>query len=259
MKQCAFCLKSDHPFHDEEVFAKWIGRRFSEMQWTGIDLQTGKIRTTSKSRQIVGLICKDKICQPCNNNWMSVIENNVKPILGSLMDATRNTPLAARDQRRLAKWLVKTACVLELALRDDAFIHFSSDDRNQLSKGLMPDSISMYIAQYAGSLRDIVALQGNMEPDPNKLPDEFKYLATTHGYVSTLVIKHVALQIFSVRGTNNLPKKLNFIVAPFWSNVAVKIWPLGGKPIPWPPPAILGDASLQGFNERWFGATPTLT
>ena len=255
---CAFCQKADYPFHKEEVFAKWIGRQFSAMQWTGIDLKTGKIRTASQSREIIGLICEDKICQKCNNEWMSVIENDVIPILKSLMDGTRNTPLATSDQRRLAKWLIKTVCVLELTIRDTAALHFSSDDRNKLSKGLMPDSVSMYVAQYAGSFKNIVALHGDLEPDPNKLADEFKYLAATHGYVSTLVIKHIALQIFSVRGTDGLPKKLDYVIAPFWQNVTVKVWPLSRKPITWPPPAILGDVTLKDFNERWFTAIPML-
>src|SRR5437763_6129026 len=116
--QCAFCLKNDSPLHKEEVFAKWIGRQFSAMQWTGFDAKTGEVRTSSQSREIVVLICQDKICLKCNNEWMSVIENDVKPILKSLMDTTRNTPLTTSDQRRLAKWLIKTVCVLELALRD---------------------------------------------------------------------------------------------------------------------------------------------
>src|SRR4051812_20705575 len=47
-------------------------------------------------------------CEQCNNGWMSVLENEVKPVLTPMM---RNEPvnLDRHDMDVLATWAVKTA------------------------------------------------------------------------------------------------------------------------------------------------------
>lgn len=52
------------------------------------------------------------VCVACNNGWMSVIENNVKPILSDLMYLKPRT-LSVEDQRKIAEWVVLKMFVVE--------------------------------------------------------------------------------------------------------------------------------------------------
>ena len=256
---CAFCQETDYPLHKEDVFANWIAKLFPHVEWTTVDLKTGKIRSRSTRKQTVGLIC-DKVCKKCNNEWMSILESNVKLILKSLIFAERNTPLIPSEQRKLAKWLIKTANTADLAVHGTHNCFFTPNDRLKLTRGLMLPSTDLFIAQFSGTLRHIAVLGGTLEPDASKIDKENRYLSDTEGYVFTLTIQHVTFQVFSVRSSNPLPKKLTFIPSPFWaSDVTARLWPPTRKPINWPLRFSLDNALLRKFNNRWFTAIPRLS
>ncbi len=52
------------------------------------------------------------LCATCNNGWMSMLENEAKPILESILDE-KLKDIDAASQSTLACWAVKTAMVLE--------------------------------------------------------------------------------------------------------------------------------------------------
>lgn len=54
------------------------------------------------------------VCEPCNNGWMSDLEQVVKPLLSPLVRASRTT-LTSLQCRVLTRWYIKTALMLELA------------------------------------------------------------------------------------------------------------------------------------------------
>ena len=104
---CAFC-DSNGSLTREHVWPDWYSR---EIQARGVTLTASS--SVVKNRIEVTV----PVCATCNNGWMSVLENDTKPLLLSMMNApARNNPsicLSPADQTRLATWAVKTAYLID--------------------------------------------------------------------------------------------------------------------------------------------------
>ena len=248
-RTCAFCLKNDSRPSREDVFAKWIAREFpGDEAWSAFEYETGQLR--GKSRKIVGLICK-RVCERCNYGWMSKLEDKAKPILLPLMHA-RKTTLSADDQLLLARWFIKTANTYDLTAKRKRECYFTADERHSLMNSLsLPPDTGIFIAQYRGTIGNIIALESHMAPTRETLPKEHEQLLDTHGYAGTFVIKHLALQVFSFRRGDSLTgKRLDFMTPTRWAGAAVQIWPIRNI-VNWPPRLLLDDAGLKAFAGRW--------
>ena len=58
------------------------------------------------------------VCKRCNEGWMGRLETRTIPIMGKLIQATRDrrpTAITRQDATTLARWAVKTAWTTELA------------------------------------------------------------------------------------------------------------------------------------------------
>jgi hypothetical protein len=58
------------------------------------------------------------VCEPCNNGWMSSLEERNIPLIGCLLQDI-STPLDACQQSSLAVWTLKTAMVLDSVNKRD--------------------------------------------------------------------------------------------------------------------------------------------
>jgi hypothetical protein len=58
-----------------------------------------------------------KVCQVCNNGWMSRLESAVRATMGSLVNDL-SLWLDEEQQRLLARWATKTAMVIEGAKQE---------------------------------------------------------------------------------------------------------------------------------------------
>src|SRR5688572_1073913 len=88
MATCAFCGRNDSPLTREHVFADWIAREFPGPDFTTFYPETGQKGYFSKNR--FHMVIR-KVCERCNNGWMSRLEGETKPILLPLMRANRTT------------------------------------------------------------------------------------------------------------------------------------------------------------------------
>jgi hypothetical protein len=53
-----------------------------------------------------------RICEPCNNGWMSRLEERAKPLMEPLMEGTTKLESLNEEQRQLlARWAAKTAII----------------------------------------------------------------------------------------------------------------------------------------------------
>jgi hypothetical protein len=102
---CAFCGSTDTT--DEHVFAAWVS---AELQKRG-----SLVRETEHGRvPIRSLDVTVPICSHCNNRWLSVLENDARPILAPMINGTGSFTLTSDQQKLLAAWALKTALVLDL-------------------------------------------------------------------------------------------------------------------------------------------------
>ncbi len=246
-RTCAFCLRNDSRPSREDVFAKWIGKEFPGPVWSAFDYPSNELRFKDKN---VGLICK-KVCERCNNTWMSKLEAQVKPILLPLIHAKRTT-LSTDDQLLIARWFIKTVNTYDLAATRRRECFFTADERHSLMSTLsLPEDSGVFIAQYRGTIGKIIALESHMAPTKETLSKDYHHLLDTHGYAGTFVIGHVALQVFAFRrGKHLIGKRLGFALPETWDRAAPQIVPSSG-PLKWPPDFFLDDTALKNLATRW--------
>jgi hypothetical protein len=113
MAACMFCDNDANSA--EHLFPDWINRAFTvagpepltiQKQVTGMADEQWDVRKLA-SIKIPG------ICRTCNNEWMSVIENNAKPLILPMITGTR-VSLNPAEQLQLATWTTLKAFVFDL-------------------------------------------------------------------------------------------------------------------------------------------------
>jgi hypothetical protein len=106
VEACPFC--GDSHVGREHVFARWISRELARYGRFVSQTPYGpKTRTT--------INVTAPVCGTCNNRWLSVLENDVQPILSPMMHGAKAISLSVDAQRLLATWAVKTALMLDLS------------------------------------------------------------------------------------------------------------------------------------------------
>ncbi len=115
------CLCCGDPISDfqakrgEHVLPKWVLRllnlRAEEMLHVLVSAEDSRIERTKK--QWLSGFTQRRVCQECNNGWMSTMENEARPILIPLIKGGRTLfDLRQGERLTVSRWAVKTAYVL---------------------------------------------------------------------------------------------------------------------------------------------------
>lgn len=201
MKMCALCGTAGVPLTDEDVIPKWALRAFDVQAPVTIQIrEEGGSPEEVGKRRSMKLVLEGGLCQRCNNIRLSQLENKVKPILAPMAVECRPTSIDAISQRLLSTWAVKTAFLVELALR-------------QQHAGARP------VEGYLASPPEMAWLFAKLEPPPRSLvwlacwdcqrESPFRYgpsaaaLVTADGipvagHFATFTLGFVAFQVFTV-------------------------------------------------------------
>jgi hypothetical protein len=214
---------------------------FPDVTWALENRLTKYVRKSTKYIHITTPVP----CPQCNNNWMSDLEKASKPVLVPLMNGQQTT-LNAYDQTIIAIWFFKTAMVYDLHAEKSApRPRYFEDHEFQtfMSSLAFYPWYQFYLASYTGdrpgiiqedhsgiSIADRDALQPTGDP--------------IRAYSLTLVIKHLVLQIFCAKITDDLP----FRMRPF-RRFSI---PIGtSDSVSWPPEKHFNDALIDKFIYRW--------
>lgn len=116
---CLFCGASG-PLTDEHIYGKWLRK---------LGYKGGGVREIvpgDGSQPIIqqgGPFTKALkiVCYPCNNEWMSGMEEEAKPLLIAMFNAQGSVRLDQAAQVTLARWAFKTAAVAAQVDRSDPF------------------------------------------------------------------------------------------------------------------------------------------
>jgi len=106
VETCPFCGES--PIGREHVFARWISRELA--RYGTLVSQTPYGPKTGTTIDVTA-----PVCSTCNNRWLSVLENDVQPVLSPMMHGAETLALSVDAQRLLATWAAKTALMLDLS------------------------------------------------------------------------------------------------------------------------------------------------
>jgi len=240
-KQCLFCANEANS--KEHLWSDWILQRLGT-QPTRIKM--GKAPAKTVSHSVVEVRC---VCIPCNGGWMSALESENIPIIGCLMQNTAK-PLDAAQQTSLALWAVEKAMVLDAVNAKNRGHFFTRNECEALRlHRRIPDKTVVQIGAYgrSGYSADgtIVWLDFPNAPKAAKAS------------VSTFVMGHLVIQVVTV---HHEPEHENARVQGVtirdgeWDKLLLPIWPVGTRPMTWPPQATFsnsGASSIATLQNRW--------
>ncbi|MFN2405717.1 MAG: hypothetical protein ABR594_06655 [Pyrinomonadaceae bacterium] len=247
-KTCIFCNRNDSRPTNEDIFADWIAREFPNPSLTWeTSTREGPILYKSK-RNKIGLK-SNRVCQRCNNGWMSQLESAAKPVLSPLIHG-RKRILSLHNQLTITKWFAKTAAMFDAHIKGKTY--FTQSERQAIMSSLAPTKTTwVFLACYRGShIGDIVTRSSFLHDQEKPLPENDHDLFKADGYAFTLLIKHLALQIFSFRWPKELVGTFNLEMPARWEDATVRIIP-PEKDVYWPPPLVFDDAGFEEFAMRW--------
>lgn len=251
---CPFCGRNDSKPSREHILANWIATKFPEGVWTLTDL-TGpvggigppKLVRQVKSVNSLGVIAK-RPCVRCNTGWMKQLEDRISPLLTPLMNGNIVT-LNPTEQQLIVRWFLKTVMALELRRDRNYETYFTQTERQTLMKSShIPATTMVFLARYHGTLP--ASCREAKLPFEIRTPKDNR-LTRIKGYTVTVAIKHLAIQILTVRW----PKKFGPLImrlADNWDDATVQIWP-DAKDAMWPLGEYFDDIGLDLFTARWTG------
>ncbi len=108
--RCAFCGEIGNR-SVEHLIPQWFSRHVNHARRRNFAITQEHPERQWKSKDVN--LQTSKICERCNNQWMSRIENEAKAPI-SRMISGKQTRLDSIAQLRIVRWLIKTAFVADL-------------------------------------------------------------------------------------------------------------------------------------------------
>ncbi|RPK43622.1 hypothetical protein EES39_18710 [Streptomyces sp. ADI92-24] len=223
--QCPFCQDLEQNPTKEHIYPKWLIR---ELRRLGVkngspDPRQRKIEWPTTP-----------VCQRCNNNWMSVLDNDASSIMLPMFFSTRL--VSEEEQLRLALWAAMKAVLFDSA--GEAVIPRGFSQSLEIFRHPHP-GMHVWIAAYHDSnpltlaIRPIYASQSTTGESDQ-----------LNGWCATFSVLRVAFQVFIPFVEGNLAP-----LPDFHGSVA-ELWPPSGKVLDWPPPYYFDCDSIKGFAAR---------
>jgi len=190
------------------------------------------------------------VCGVCNNGWMSHLESDNIPIIGSMFNDLA-IPLNIDQQTIVAAWAVKTAMVVDSAQgRDPASRFYRRDEcvAMRLDRSI-PDRTRIWIGRFA--LQSLSAIGTHVGMFSPEIP------ARTPGMVVDIVVGRLAIQVMTMHvhpehADKNIPDPNP--KPGDWENQLIQIWPVDPRLVMWPPKQTFtngGPKSIATLFDRW--------
>jgi hypothetical protein len=180
------------------------------------------------------------VCTSCNNEWMSNLESEAKPVLQPMLAGQRNR-LDAASQATIAVWSLKTAMVLE-AVESPAERAYTQTERECLrSVGAIPQRTTVWLA---ASAEASWFMSGKV-----------RHEGAATAVSITMVFAHLAIQVFTLRLPQDTDPQIRVTTdvrrGP-WDQATVRVWPLQCTSANWPPSlGLSGECGLDTLAERF--------
>lgn len=244
-KRCAFCGKVGR-LSKEHFYPQWMHpevpmRTGPKASYSIIELSSagrGAALEEDGRRRKNGDVAHagmHVVCEPCNNGWMSQIENAVRVPLLRLMRGERCT-LSREERSVVSRWIVLKLLVAD-AFENAAV--FNDEQRHAFMADFhVPGSVTVWLGYLDSAVPGrIERLQGTLtstkeEPPPER--DNTASLAFNLGRLSVFVLLDRA-HLVNLEG--DLAKKL------------VQLWPLRSHNLPWPPFLLLSVTESKRLGQ----------
>lgn len=225
MARCLIC-GDDAELSREHAIPAWIGRelnatsdpvrhRYEGFPGSGISREwtAGSVDVKVK-----------KICEPCNNGWMSQLESDAQAVLTSLIRG-ESRAVTTTECRLVTRWFLKTMLMLELAGDRTQRVALPAHE-DWVRTGHLPPDVALWLGAArrpsgtATGARGVTVRVGDQEGP---------------GWLFALVVGHLVLVAFGTSegiGQSELTAPL--------SDALTRIWPLPPLVAAYPPRVRLG-------------------
>ena len=106
------------------------------------------------------------VCRPCNNEWMSQLQNDAKPILLPLMNGERRA-LNRREQTILSAWITMFVMVAEFQVPDKVAIQ--PDARQRFKEALQPpEGTAIWLGMYTRQKWHGIMIRSSIASGPKR-------------------------------------------------------------------------------------------
>jgi hypothetical protein len=248
--RCIFCGATDRKMSNEHVWPEWItgllpsevAREMVTLHFT--DSHQGHVR--SFPQRLFQLTVKD-VCKPCNEGWMSRLEEAVKPIISGML-VGRGRELHARGQAAIAAWALLKVLVVQRSFPRESFVPtrhyaevFAVRDEQQ-----PPPLYRAYTGRVGwsqgrgdfGFFRMNGVQRRSGQPEDSRIPvDE------VDGYLATFTVLDLVVQVFRSLDDEEVEWLHRGDLAPSMA----RLWPSSGTFI-WPPGPSLTAAGVQAIS-----------
>jgi hypothetical protein len=234
-----FCERSASS--KEDVWPVWLQKPFRSDKARIIAERQGDLLRSWKSRTAFQV---KRVCQTCNNGWMSQLENEVKPLFEAILRGAL-TNITIQAQSTIAVWAMKTAMVLEACCSEKTWFYTKENRQRLGSNREMPARTSVFMAK-------CVAQSDIYSATKNHWTSE--YAGAVRAHVTTMAFGPVAIQVVTIRTPVSLPEEIRVTYdmsdGP-WGTTLVEVWPVKREPLAWPPKhGLQGDIGLKALTER---------
>jgi hypothetical protein len=237
---CIFC--DNNSGSKEHLWPKWIHER---KDFGPINFQLG-----GSGNKVIPdpEITVKTVCGVCNNGWMSELESENIPTIGSMLQDIA-IPLDQVQQKSVVAWSVKTAMVSDsMKGRAAANQFYSRDERVKMRVSHEISARTLiWIARIGGTHL------GNFGTDFALFDPQKERIGM--GSVTTIVAGHFVTQAVTVHVEKEnteipeLPCKMGN-----WNDSLVQIWPIQKPTVQWPPKISFTNGGPQGIAylmDRW--------
>lgn len=239
---CLFC--DNIPGSREHLWPAWIHRR---KDFGPIRLQRGMSPEVivHNPQQTV-----KTVCGTCNGGWMSSLEAENIPLIGSMFQDI-SIPLDAAQQHSVAVWAMKTAMMLESTKGRNAANGFYTHEEglNLRVSRTIPDRTRIWIGriseQHLGASGTDFTIQTS---DGKRLGMGSVATITVGHFVVQVVTTHIDPEYAAVDIPDVQPKPGD------WDKMLLKIWPSGRQSLDWPPQVSFTNGGPLGsafLLDRW--------
>jgi hypothetical protein len=189
------------------------------------------------------------VCGTCNNGWMSRLETENIPIIGSMFQDL-SIPLDEAQQHTVAVWAVKTTMMFESTKGRKAENRFYTrkEGVNLRASREIPNLTRIWIGRIAGS-------------HLNQTGTDFALLSGSTrigtASVSTIIAGYFVTQIVTIHPASELAKQsmIELHLKPGdWDTMLISIWPVEQPTVTWPPNASFTNGGKLGIGyllDRW--------
>lgn len=255
MNNCFFCGATENSLTEEHVWPKWVSKllkgkygsdHFVHVRSTG-DSTTGLWKSPDLK------VTTDEICKHCNNEWLSVLENDqVKPIATPLSLGHGGDIIKPSDQWILATWAYKMALLLEIAMpKQEQRITSTADERKQFCEmKVANEHVRVFIAKYEYGQHPTHAHQKlhTLTRHDDGVKFDLK--------IATMTAGCLAMQVIAVRSadTGTLLYATSELEVELLGEAKTKIaqiWPPTNKAVRWPDLQPLSQQDIEDWTDMW--------